>query len=45
MIGCAALATQQAAEEVNNNDVAEAEALVDAVTEEHAITEDHPQVI
>jgi hypothetical protein len=38
--GGAALVTQ-----VNDDDVAEAEALVDAVTEEHAITEDHPQVI
>jgi hypothetical protein len=44
--GGAALAAQAAAaEEVNDNDVAEAEALVDAVTEEHAITKDHPQVI
>jgi hypothetical protein len=43
--GGAALETQEAAEEVNDNDVAEAEALVDAITEEHAITKEHPQVI
>jgi hypothetical protein len=43
--GAAALETQEVVEEVNDNDVAEAEALVDAVTEEHAITKDHPQVI
>jgi hypothetical protein len=44
--GAAVLETQEVVEEVNDNDVAEAEeALVDAITEEHAITEDHPQVI
>jgi hypothetical protein len=43
--GGAALATQEAVVEVNDDYVAEAQALVDAITEEHAITEERQQVI